>query len=90
MLKGYTIKTKINKIKNKNPRKIFNNKIINYSAKKNIALIPRINRNKRLISIKILNHLEKEELDKKVDVVLMAGGFGKRLAYNIQNTKTHD
>tara|TARA_Y100000816_G_C26094762_1_gene579094 strand:+ start:502 stop:1557 length:1056 start_codon:yes stop_codon:yes gene_type:complete len=79
MLKGYTIKTKINKFVNKNPRKIFNNKIINYSAKKNIALIPRINRNKRLISIKILNHLEKEELDKKVDVVLMAGGFGKRL-----------
>ena len=54
MLKGYTIKTKINKFVNKNPKKILNENLVNYSTKKNIVLVPRINKNNRLISIKLL------------------------------------
>tara|TARA_B100001175_G_scaffold312528_1_gene318650 strand:+ start:726 stop:1769 length:1044 start_codon:yes stop_codon:yes gene_type:complete len=79
MLKGYTIKTKINKFVNKNPKKILNENSVNYSTKKNIVLVPRINKNNRLISIKLLDQKEERELNEKVDVVLMAGGFGKRL-----------
>ena len=78
MLKGYTIKTKVNKFVNKNLKKILNENSVNYSTK-NIVLIPRINKNNRLISIKLLDQKEERELNEKVDVVLMAGGFGKRL-----------
>ena len=67
----------LKKIMNKNFEKIFIHEEDNNSEFEN-DIIPVLDRKKRVIKIKILNknHLKKDD---DTDVLIMAGGFGKRL-----------
>jgi dTDP-glucose pyrophosphorylase len=84
--RGYNIKSHIKRIINKRPifvYKNFNKKILDYKLeKKNITLVPILDRSKKLLDI--YNRYEDsnisiKEKDKKIPILLMAGGKGKRL-----------
>jgi len=81
LLKGYDVNDNINLIANKNPVKKFtgnnNDKNINF---KNIDVIPCTDKFGKIKYLEIFNN--KDILDKykdSLEIVLMAGGYGKRL-----------
>ncbi len=67
----------LKKIMNKNFEKLFIHKEYNNSDFEN-DIIPVLDRKKRIIKIKILNKNNLKQ-DSDTDVLIMAGGFGKRL-----------
>lgn len=88
LLKGYDVNTNIGLIANKNPvKKIIgkkNNKKINF---KNFDVIPCVNRFNKIKYLEILNKKIISDIDKSsLEIILMAGGYGKRLMPYTRNT----
>ena len=88
MLNGYNLNTKVDKITNKKPKK----KIIgkDYPVQKNnedIDLVPCVDKSNRIRDLEILKNKNyaKNFID-ELEVILMAGGYGKRLMPLTKNT----
>ena len=89
ILKGKDINTKIDKIYNKNPYFFYENKknkqdIKSILVKKNLEVIPIVNNKKKIIELNYFsdfftNSISKLAKYKNLNVVIMAGGEGKRL-----------
>ena len=81
MLKGYDLKTPIEKIVNKKPiKKVIGKKLQNFKLKEEISILPCVDRNNKIKFIE--TYLDKKlssSYSKNLDIVIMAGGFGKRL-----------
>ena len=76
-LKNKNLNTPLKKIMNKKFEKIFIHKKNNNLEFQN-SIIPVLDKKKRIIKIKILNKYNLKH-DTDTDVLIMAGGFGKRL-----------
>ena len=80
LLRGYNKVSKIKNILNKRPRKIIYKKKIQYQKNDEAELLPIINNNKIIQSIFInKDNKTKTIIEEKIDILIMAGGFGKRL-----------
>ena len=81
ILKGYSLNTLIKKVTNRNPKKIADNEKYNFTKINNyIKIIPVVDKKNKLIDIKLLRDDKlKSTIQNNLEVVLMAGGFGKRL-----------
>ena len=85
--KNISIDTKIDKICNKNPKIIFNNeknfknKMKVFYEKFKVSIIPIVNKKKEYLGFLNYEFLDQEIKNSynKFDVVIMAGGYGKRL-----------
>ena len=93
ILKGYSLNTLIKKVTNRNPKKIADNEKYNFTKINNyIKIIPVVDKKNKLIDIKLLRDDKlKSTIQNNLEVVLMTGGFGKRLLpLTKKNTKTDD
>ena len=87
ILKNISKKTPINEIMNKKPIKIYNfdknpiNKLSEYVTKKKIYIFPVVSKSNRYIGFINYNkkYINVDSINNRYDVVIMAGGFGKRL-----------
>lgn len=87
ILKNISKKTPINEIMNKKPIKIyysdknFINKLSKYVAKKKINIFPVVNNNNQYLGFIDYNkkYINVSSITNRYDIVIMAGGFGKRL-----------
>jgi len=88
MLNGYNLNTKVDKITNKKPKK----KIIGkeYPPPKNnedIDLIPCVDKSNKIKDLEILKNKNfNKNFVNELEIILMAGGFGKRLMPLTKNT----
>ena len=88
MLSGYNLNTQVDKITNKKPVKRLIGK--NLRIKKNkddIDLVPCVDKSNRIKALEILQskNFSRNHID-SLEVILMAGGFGKRLMPLTKNT----
>ena len=87
ILKNISKKTPIKEIMNKKPMKINNsdknfiNKLSKYVAKKKIYIFPVVNKNNQYLGFIDYDrkYINVSSISNRYDVVIMAGGFGKRL-----------
>tara|TARA_B100000989_G_C19513184_1_gene460217 strand:+ start:20 stop:1060 length:1041 start_codon:yes stop_codon:yes gene_type:complete len=86
-----SLKLTIKNIYNKKPKKFYENKIDKellekYFIEKRLEIIPIVNKNHILVDVILFskyfnsNKIKKNKFQKNIDVIIMAGGFGKRLA----------
>ena len=79
MLNGFNLDTKINKITNKKPiKKFLTRDLIIKKNKEDIDLIPCVDKFNRIKDLEVLKNKSRNFLD-NLEIVLMAGGYGKRL-----------
>ena len=88
ILKNININSKIEKIYNRHPKYFFENKfnekdLREIFSKENLDIIPIINEKKKLVKVyhwhQVLNKKRKNEVEKGIPVIIMAGGKGTRL-----------
>ena len=86
ILKGHDLKTKVGKIAFTKPKKIINKRFSKFKNKENANLIPCIDKYGRVKSVEFFNSNYEINSEKQLDIILMAGGFGKRLLPLTRNT----
>ncbi len=81
MLKGYNLKTPIEKIVNKRPlKKVMGKKIKNLKSDEEISILPCVDASNKIKYIEVYpNKKISNDYNKNLEIVIMAGGFGKRL-----------